>query len=68
MQLQYVLEALESALSMKSFSLELEQKRVAELENAVERLRKERDEWKAKALNTVTNVMPFDVNLEEYHG
>ena len=49
-------------------SLELEQKRVAELENAVERLRKERDEWKAKALNTVTEVMPFDVKLEEYHG
>ena len=68
MQLQYVLEALESALSMKSFSLELEQKRVAELENAVERLRKERDEWKAKALNTVTEVLPFDVELEEYHG
>lgn len=68
MQLQYVLEALESALSMKSFSLEMERKRAAELESAVERLRKERDEWKAKALNTVTNVMPFDVNLEEYHG
>lgn len=68
MQLQYVLEALESALSMKSFSLKLEQKRAAELENAVERLRKERDEWKAKALNTVTEVMPFDVKLEEYHG
>lgn len=68
MQLQYVLEALESALSMKSFSLEMERKRAAELESAAERLRKERDEWKAKALNTVTNVMPFDVNLEEYHG
>ena len=68
MQLQYVLEALESALSMKSFSLETERKRAAELESAAERLRKERDEWKAKALNTVTNVMPFDVNLEEYHG
>ena len=34
MQLQYVLEALESALSMKSFSLEMERKRAAELESA----------------------------------